>query len=337
MKAVVYKAPKKFTIQNQPVPRPGKGQILIKGVCGSDLHIHSGDFPVPCPLIPGHEATGIIETLGENVTGFNVGDRCVAEPVIPCSSCFFCRRGNMVMCEAFDCHGVTVPGGFAEYMVVDAIRVFRIHDITDEEAVLVEPTSCALHAMDRLRPGDKVGIDALVIGAGPSGLVLAQLLKLNGAANVVIAAPAGPKMEIAKRLEAGDQYIELDRDHPELGWKTLQTTYSRGFNVVIEATGSEGVANRAMQYVRRGGTLLLYSIYAPGAQVHWPPSKIFGDEIEVIGSYAQSHCFPRAIEYIESGKIKVRGLVTDVYKLDEWDKVIKKMGGRDFVKIAVKP
>lgn len=123
-------------------------------------------------------------------------------------------------------------------IISDAIRVFRIHNITDEEAVLVEPTSCALHAMDRLRPGDKVGIDALVIGAGPSGLVLAQLLKLNGAANVVIAAPAGPKMEIAKRLEAGDQYIELDRDHPELGWKTLQTTYSRGFNVVVSYTRS---------------------------------------------------------------------------------------------------
>ena len=154
--------------------------------------------------------------------------------------------------------------------------------------------------MDKLNPG--VGVDALIIGSGPTGLILAQLLKLNGAARVVIAANKGIKTEVARQLGAGDEYIELDRENPEAQWEKLKQDNPYGFDVVVsaraytarswriilltnslqvEATGSEKVANDAINYVRRGGTLMVYGVYDNSALVHWPPSKIFGDEIKV--------------------------------------------------------
>ena len=109
--------------------------------------------------------------------------------------------------------------------------MFKIHNISDEEAALVEPTSCAIHGMERLEP--KVGIDALVLGAGPSGLVFAQLLQLNGAARVVIAANKGKKTEIARDLNAADEYVELDREDPRAQWDALRRDNPYGFDVVV--------------------------------------------------------------------------------------------------------
>ncbi len=114
-----------------------------------------------------------------------------------------------------------------------ANKVFKIHNLTDEEATLVEPTACAIHGLDKLNPA--VGIDVLIIGAGPTGLILAQLLKQNGAARVVIAANKGIKTETAKRLGAGDEYIELDRQSPEAQWDKLKADNPYGFDVVVSS------------------------------------------------------------------------------------------------------
>lgn len=151
--------------------------------------------------------------------------------------------------------------------------------MTDEEATLLEPAACAIHGLDKLNP--PVGIDVLLLGAGPTGLMLSQLLKLNGAARVVIAAPKGIKMDIAKDIQAADEYIELDRQNAQPQWDQLKKDNPYGFDVVVEATGVEKLANESINYVRRGGTLMIYGVYENKALVHWPPSKIFGDEIKV--------------------------------------------------------
>jgi len=339
MNALYYDAPKQFGVKQVPVPQIADDQVLVKvaccGVCGTDGHVHVGEFGAQFPLIPGHEITGSIAAVGKDVKNFSVGDRCVADPSILCEKCFYCRRGQHVLCENYQGRGIHVAGGFAEYIAFDVKKVYKINNLTDEEAVLVEPTACAVHGMDKLNA--PVGVEVLLIGAGPTGLVLAQLLKINGAHKVVIAAPKGPKTEIARQLEAADEYVELDRKSPEAQWEQLKKDYPHGFDVVVEATGTEKVANDAINYVRRGGTLLIYGVYDESALVHWAPSKIFGDEINIIGSFAQTHCFPRAVAYLESGKIKTKGIVTDVLRLDEWQKVLEKMENRGAVKIAVKP
>ncbi|KAG8216443.1 hypothetical protein J3R82DRAFT_6549 [Butyriboletus roseoflavus] len=228
-----------------------------------------------------------------------------------------------------------MAGGFAEYAVFEAKKLYKIHNLTDEEATLIEPAACAIHGIDKLNP--PVGIDALVIGAGPTGLILAQLLKSNGASRVVIAANKGIKTQIAKELGAADEYIELDRNEPAAQWESIQANNPYGFDVVVEATGNEKVANDSINYVRRGGTLMVYGVYSNDARVHWPPSKIFGDEIKIIGSFAQTHCFPRAVAYLDSGKIDVKGMVTDVYKISEYQQALDKMNSREALKVAVKP
>jgi D-arabinitol dehydrogenase (NADP+) len=151
-------------------------------------------------------------------------------------------------------------------------KLYKIHNLTDEESTLLEPAACAIHGLDKLNPG--VGIEVLLLGAGPTGLILAQLLKQNGAARIVIAANKGIKMDIAKDLNAGDEYIELDRQNPDAQWKKLKEDNPYGFDVVVEATGVEKLANDSINYVRRGGTLMIYGVYENKALVHWPPSKV---------------------------------------------------------------
>jgi D-arabinitol dehydrogenase (NADP+) len=145
---------------------------------------------------------------------------------------------------------VTLSGGFSEYVVLsvhfcvisvggincfssDASKVYKIQNLTDEEATLVEPAACAIHGLDKLAA--PVGIEVLIIGAGPTGLILAQLLKLNGAFRVVIAANKGIKTKIAKELEAGHEYLELDRQNPQAQWETLKQENPHGFDVVVRA------------------------------------------------------------------------------------------------------
>ncbi|KII91229.1 hypothetical protein PLICRDRAFT_37962 [Plicaturopsis crispa FD-325 SS-3] len=339
MNAVYYHAPRQLEVRSVPIPEIGDEDVLIKvsccGICGTDNHVHEGEFIAKFPLVPGHEVVGTVAKVGSNVQAFHEGDRCVADPGVTCSNCFYCRRGQTLLCENFNGLGVTIAGGFAEYVVFDYKKVYKIRNLTDLEATLVEPAACAIHGIDRLNP--PVGIEALVIGAGPTGLILSQLLKLNGASKVVIAANKGIKTEIAKKLDAGDIYVELDRTDPDAQWAKIKEDHPYGFDVVIEATGSEKIANESINYVRRGGTLMIYGVYSDASRVHWPPSKIFGDEIRIIGSFAQTHCFPRAVAYLDSGKIKVTGMVTDVFKINDYQKALERLNSRNALKIALTP
>ncbi|KAF5318865.1 hypothetical protein D9619_010707 [Psilocybe cf. subviscida] len=339
MDAVCYHAPRELEIVKVPIPQINDDQVLIQvtccGICGTDQHLAEGEFIGKFPLIPGHEIVGVISQVGKAVKDFSVGDRCVADNTILCEACFYCRRGQHVLCENFESLGVTMAGGFAGYVAIQSKKVYKIKNLTDEEATLVEPASCAIHGLDKLSP--PVGFEALVLGAGPTGLILAQLLKLNGASKVVIAANKGIKTEIARQLDAGDEYIELDRVDPSAQWRKMKEDYKHGFDVVVEATGAEKVANDALGFVRRGGSLMIYGVYANSDLVHWSPTKIFQDEIKIIGSFAQTHCFPRAVAYLDSGKIRVKGMVTDVFSIKDFDKALEKMKSKSACKIALKP
>ncbi|EIM82471.1 NADP+-dependent D-mannitol dehydrogenase [Stereum hirsutum FP-91666 SS1] len=338
MKAVYYHSPRNFEILEVPVPQIGDEEVLVKvsycGICGTDSHVHEGEFVSKFPLIPGHEVVGKIEAIGKNVKGLSVGDRCVADPGVLCDDCFYCRRGKGILCENFEGKGVSMAGGFAEFVTFAGKQVYKISNMSDKEATLLEPAACAIHGMDKL--GMSVGAEVLMIGSGPTGLMMCQLLKINGATKVVLAANKGIKMDIAKSLDVADEYVELDRSDPEAQWKQLKENNPYGFDVVVEATGVESIANESINYVRRGGKLLIYGVYANADRVHWPPSKIFGDEITILGSFAQAYCFPRAVDYLESGKIKTKGIVTDEFNLDDFQKALDKMKSRSAVKIAIK-
>jgi D-arabinitol dehydrogenase (NADP+) len=207
--------------------------------------------------------------------------------------------------------------------------------MTDEEATLLEPAACAIHGLDKLSA--PVGAECLLLGAGPTGLILAQLLKQNAASRVVLAAPPGIKLELAKTLDAADEYVALDRNEPEAQWERLKRENPYGFDVVVEATGVEALVQKSIEFVRRGGTLMVYGVYSDAARVSWPPSKIFGDEIRIIGSFSQAYCFPRAVAYLDSGKIRTKGMVTDVFALNQYQAALDKMNSRGAVKVVIKP
>lgn len=265
--------------------------------------------------------------------GFKIGERVVADNSELCNECFFCRRGQLLLCEKFEAHGVTMDGGFAEYCAYPAGKVFKIHNLSDVDATLLEPASCAAHGLEKI--ASKLGSSVLMFGAGPTGLVLSQMLRQNGACHVVIAAPAGLKMDLAKELDAGDSYIELSRDNPSVQFNQLKADNPYGFDIVVEATGSEKILEDAINYVRRGGKLVVYGVYSSNARVSWPPSKIFGDEITILGSFSETYMFPAAINYLDSGKVKVQGIVNKTFKLEQWGECLESMRNKSAIKAAI--
>jgi D-arabinitol dehydrogenase (NADP+) len=338
MKAIVYDAPRQFKYKEVPEPQIQSDDVLVRidacGLCGTDLHIHEGEFAPNFPLIPGHEFTGEIVALGGSVKDLKQGQRVVGNSNESCGKCFYCLRGDFLLCLNLRAYGVTQDGGFAQYLRIKADRIFPIGNLTSREAVMVEPSACAVHGMEVLAM--KPGSDVLLFGAGPTGQVLAQLLKLNGAGRLVVAAPPGPKLELAGRL-AADEIVPMDRKNPDKHRNRLRELNPTGFDYIVEATGSAFVCEDALQFVRRGGTLLVYGVYPETETVRFNPFDLFRREITIKGSFAQIDAFPRALAYLESGKIKVNEIVTDEFALEDWPKVLEHAWSRKGIKIAVIP
>jgi D-arabinitol dehydrogenase (NADP+) len=338
MKAIVYDAPRRFQYKDVPEPQIEADDILVRinacGVCGTDLHIHEGEFAPRFPLIPGHEFTGEIVALGSDVKDLKEGQRVVGNSNEACGKCFYCMRGNFLLCLNLRSYGVTQDGGFAQYLRIKADRIFPIGHLSAREAVMVEPSACALHGMEVLAM--KPGSDVLLFGAGPTGQVLAQLLKLNGAGRLVVAAPAGPKLDLISRL-AADEIVAIDRNDPKKHRNRLHELSPTGFDYIVEATGSASVCEDALQFARRGGTLLVYGVYPEADSVRFNPFDLFRREITIKGSFAQIDAFPRALAYLESGKIKVNEIVSDEFELKDWGKVLEHAWSRKGIKIAVIP
>lgn len=324
-------------VNDEPLPTVRDNDVLVKvkacGVCGTDLHIHDGEFIAKFPLIPGHETVGVIAALGKNVKGFQIGERVAADNSELCAECFYCRRGQALLCEKFEAHGVTMNGGFAEYCAYPAGKVFKFHKLSDVDATLLEPAACAAHGLEKIAP--KFGSSVLMFGAGPTGLCLAQLLRQNGGSHVVIAAPGGLKMDLAKKLCAGDEYVELSRTEPQAQFEKLKADNPYGFDIVVEATGSAKILQDSINYVRRGGKLVVYGVYSEEARVSWPPSKIFGDEITILGSFSETYMFPATIGYLDSGKVKVEGIVNKTFKLEQWGECLESMRNKTAIKAAI--
>jgi D-arabinitol dehydrogenase (NADP+) len=176
---------------------------------------------------------------------------------------------------------LAVNGGFAEYCAFSASKLFKFYNLSWEEATLFEASACAIHGLDRIKP--PVGVNILLLGAGPTGLCFSQLLKINGGAHVVIASNTGPKMDLARKLKVADEYIEFDRSNPEPQWNEIKTKYPVGFNIVVEATGNTKILERAIDFCCRGGILVFYGVYPLDEKISLSPSRVFLNEITLMG------------------------------------------------------
>jgi D-arabinitol dehydrogenase (NADP+) len=338
MKAIVYDAPRQFAYRDVDVPEIQPNEILLRvhacGVCGTDLHVHEGDFGPRFPLTPGHEFSGEIAEIGSEVTGLKLGQRATASTTMACGKCFYCQRGDFLQCENLGGIGVEVNGAFAEYIKLRSDLVFPIQNLSIRESVMVEPTACAVHGMETLNM--KPGSSVLLLGAGPTGQVLAQLLKLNGAASVTVAAPAGPKLDLIARL-AADDVVAIDRNDPEVHRRRLRELSPKGFDYVVEATGSPQLLQDALAFARRRGTIMVYAVYADAATAQVTPADIMRRELRIKGSFAQIDSFPRALAYLESKKVKVDEIVTHEVPLRDYQKALEIAWARQGIKIAIIP
>ncbi|KAF2968782.1 hypothetical protein GQX73_g4801 [Xylaria multiplex] len=338
MKALRYEKPEVWGIVEVPLPTLRPGDVLIKvkacGVCTTDLHIHGGEFIAAFPLIPGHETIGEVVGFSDDVKGFKVGDRVAAENSEYCGYCFYCGRGDELLCENFKAHGVIeLSGGFAEYCSYSQCHLFKIGNLGNIDATVIEPASCAMHALEKMAP--RPGSHALVIGAGSAGIMMSQFLKQSGVSQLTIASFGGLKMDLAKSLHAADYYVTIDRSNVAPQWEQLKKDNPRGFDIVVEASGSPKVLEDAINYVRRGGKLVCYGVYPNSARVSWPPSKIFGDEITIIGSFSETSMFPVTIDYLDSGKVKIQGIVNKTFKLEQWGEALESIRNESAIKTAI--
>nr|MBA2680824.1 zinc-binding dehydrogenase [Ktedonobacteraceae bacterium] len=164
--------------------------------------------------------------------------------------------------------------------------------------------------------------------------ILAQLLKLNGAAHLTVAAPAGPKLDLVSHL-AADEVVPIDRTDSQYHRERLLEEHPRGFDYVIEATGSPQLCNEALQYARPGGHVVVYGVYPANARLNWSPYEIFQKQLTIVGSFAQTHCFDRALAYLESHKVKVNEMVTHTFALEDYGRALETLRSRQGIKIII--
>jgi D-arabinitol dehydrogenase (NADP+) len=320
MKAVVYDAPRSFSIKDIPDPEPGPGEVRIKviqvGVCGTDLHIHNGDFNAAFPLIPGHELVGTVESTGSAVSRVKVGEQVSVNPNVNCGLCDYCLGGNPIRCTALQGLGSNFPGFFADYVVVPERLVFSTEGLPIDTAVFTEPAACATHGLERLKiwPGSS----ALVFGAGPTGLLLAQLIKSGGAASVTVAAPTQFKLDRAREFGI-DQTIQISRTDPVNNQRlALEASGGRGYDIVVEATGATIVGDICVPLTRNGGTMLVYGVTRADETLSFHPFDVFRREITILGSFAEITSFASAIAALRSRRIRTDGIITHRFALEDY-------------------
>lgn len=295
MLALVYEGPREMNVRETPTPQLQQDEVLIRvkraGICGSELSGYLGHNSLrKPPLIMGHEFAGVIEQVGDQVSGLQKGDRVTANPLVTCGSCRHCRNGASQLCKSRQLLGAHRPGAFAEFVAVPARNVYRLKEnISFEEGALAEPFACAIHVcrLLELTPTDRL----LIYGAGPIGLFALQAAQVYGIRNAVIVDLNESRLEIAIELGgiAVTSLNELpDEDQGE-------------FDAVIDAVGAEATRQRSVAAVRAGGKVVFTGLHEADARL--PINDMIRGEISAKGAFAYSQeDFETALLWIGQGR-----------------------------------
>lgn len=343
MKALVLKAYKQMEITDLPEPQAGPGEVLIRvracGICGSDVHGFDGSTGrrIP-PIVMGHEAAGVVAQAGSEVDRFKAGDRVTFDSTIYCGDCFFCRRGDLNLCDrrrvlGVSCGDYRQHGAFAEYVAVPERIVHSLPErFSLEHACLIEPVSIAFHAVDRARIA--LGATAVVIGAGMIGLAVIQALRLAGCGRIFAADLDERRLELARQLGADET---CNPQNGDLTTAVKQATDGRGADVAVEAVGATAPVNLAVNCLRKGGTLTLIGNVAP--KIEFPLQLAVTRELTVLGSCASRGDYPACISMMSRGLVQVAPLISASAPLAEgpqwFDRLYRQEPG--LMKVLLKP
>ncbi|MBC7320510.1 alcohol dehydrogenase catalytic domain-containing protein [bacterium] len=337
MRAIVNYGPLDYRLENVPDPIPGPEEVVIRvkasGLCASDLKCYhggpsfwQGNPPyVKPPVIPGHEFVGEVVALGEGAKekyGIDIGDKAVAEQILPCWECRFCKTGKYWMCErnyVFGFQGGIDDGGMAEYAKFPKGSI--IHkvpkELPDEYGALIEPLSCAIHAVERgeIQLGDTV----VISGMGPIGLMMLQVAKLKNPGLLIALDTRDFRLEVAQKLGA-DIVINVAREDAVKKVKELTDGY--GCDVYIEASGYPKSVPQGLDMIRKLGTFVEFGVFAEPVLADW---TIIGDrkELNIHGSHLGPYRYPLAIDYLAKGIIRGNLIVTHKFPLENFKDAIK--------------
>jgi L-gulonate 5-dehydrogenase len=318
MRAGILYGDRDIRIGQAPDPRPGPGEVLLEtgyaGICGTDVHIYRGEFRgrVEYPAIIGHEFGGIIRELGPDVRDFQIGDRVVVDPILPCQACPACLSGHLNACRRLKLLGIELAGGFGQYVVAPANRLYRLPDsIPLAQAPMVESYGLGHHILHRgqVRPGESVAI----LGAGKLGLSVLDVLCHSANPALAIITDLQPfRLEVAAKV--GAEYT-IDVAHQDPVEQVMDITHGVGVDCVVEAVGhyhlaagQEAPLAQAVKMVRAGGRIVTAGLGEQLSAVH--SKTLVLKEATIIGSRVTLGEFPQAIRLLARGLLHPELLIT---------------------------
>ncbi|MHC4681235.1 MAG: zinc-dependent alcohol dehydrogenase [Planctomycetota bacterium] len=336
MKALVLKSPEQVEVMDVPKPRLSAGQVLIQvskcGICGSDVRYFHGENPWakqtlgrhvenPPNIILGHELTGVVCEVFDTSDDHLLGKRVGVNTFIACGRCSFCRSGQENLCDYTRHlgHGQGwgkmdfYPGGMAEFCPAFAGQVYELPEsVSDEQATFFDPLIAAIHAVDvgGPKPLDK----AAILGAGPIGLLIAQLVKVYGAVRTFITDVAAENVAIAE--EVGVDYPLNLTDNPQsLHDLVAEKTRAEGVDLAFNTVGTSADILESLKILKKGGTLVLMA--AKEDELRFPSLLLSGERAIRTSSNAMYTDFPRVIELVSAGRVRVDPLITHRFGLSE--------------------
>jgi len=341
MKALVLKAYRQLALEDFPVPALQADEVLVRvrvcGICGSDVHGMDGSSGrrIP-PIVMGHEAAGVIKELGSEVTRWKKGDRVTFDSTVSCGVCWYCRRGEINLCDNRRVLGVSCGeyrrhGAFAEFVAVPQRILYRIPlNITYEQAAMVEAVSVAVHAVERTPLS--LNASVVVVGAGMIGLLVIQVLRARGCGEIIAVDLDEGKLKMASRFGATQTVNVSGHD---LDGKSLR--FHSGVDAAFEVVGMPATVKIAIDSVRKGGSVTLIGNLKP--QVELPLQAVVTRELTLIGTCASAGEYPACLELIASGKVNVTDFISATPPLAEGAQWFERLyaGEKGLMKVLLKP
>jgi len=338
MHAVRIDRPSSIQSVQMDIPAPRSDEVLVRvdtvGICGSDVELLAGTRPEAFsayPIVPGHEWAGRIAELGTSVTGLQVDDAVVAEGFRNCEMCPACRAGHTNLCSReYAETGFTHQGAFAEYVAVPARLVHQLPPDADlSAAAAIEPAACVAEGL--LNVEHHTGLDVAVIGLGTLGMIAIEMLKLDRPARLVAIGTRPSRLRLAESLGAGQTIDASDN--------AAMTSVRAAFDIVFEAASRPHAAATALSLARRGGSVVLAGIYAPG-----PPNVesnvIAVNQLTVRGVFGASHrAWDWIIDLFARGCLDLGGLITHRLPLGDFASAFALLADRqaDALKVQLQP
>lgn len=326
MKAAVMEGIGKIGFEERSIPVPKADEVLVKldyvGICGSDLHYYEtgaiGDYVVEPPFVLGHEPGGVVVEVGADVKHLQVGDRVALEPGKTCGHCEFCKQGKYNLCPDVVFFATPpVDGVFQEYVAHEADLCFKLpENVSTLEGALIEPLAVGFHAA--IQGDAHLGQKAVVMGAGCIGLVSMMALKARGVSQVYVVDIMEKRLEKALELGADGVINAAKEDVLE---RAVQLTGGKGMDLVVETAGTEITTRQAIQIAKKGSNIVLVG-YSRTGEMTLPMSLVLDKELTFKTVFRYRHIYPMAIDAVASGKVNLKGIVTDIFSLDEAQKAM---------------